>query len=149
MSELKVSVKRLKDGVVMPFYATKGSAGLDLSAAIDEDVLLKAGEIALVPTGIAISIPNADYGAFIFARSGLASKHGICLANSVGVIDSDYRGEIKCALINLGKADFVIQKGERIAQMVFLPVAQAILEEKESLDETERGSGGFGSTGRK
>lgn len=148
MSNLKILVKRLKDDVKMPFYATKGSAGLDLSAELDEPVLLKRGEILLIPTGIAISIPSAEYGAFIYARSGLASKHGICLANSVGVIDSDYRGEIKCALINLGKEDFLINPGERIAQMVFMPVAQADLIETDNLDETERGAGGFGSTGR-
>lgn len=147
MSKLQIQIKRLKDGVTLPFYATQGSAGLDLSAALDAPVVLKKGEIALIPTGIAISIPNNEYGAFIFARSGLASKHGICLANSVGVVDSDYRGEIKCALINLGSADFTIQNGDRIAQMVFMPVAQADLSDVESLDETERGAGGFGSTG--
>lgn len=148
MSKLEISVKRLKDGVKMPFYATSGSAGLDLSAAIDEPVVIEKGEICMIPTGIAISIPTSDYGAFIYARSGLACKHGICLANSVGVIDSDYRGEIKCALINLGQKSFTIEPGERIAQMVFMPVAQATLNEVENLDETERGSGGFGSTGR-
>ncbi|MBQ7040052.1 MAG: dUTP diphosphatase [Clostridia bacterium] len=148
MSKLEISVKRLKDNVKMPFYATEGSAGLDLSAALDKPLTLKKGEIALIPTGIAISIPTPDYGAFIYARSGLASKHGICLANSVGVVDSDYRGEIKCALINLGSMDFVIEPGERIAQMVFMPVAQAKLNEVETLDKTERGAGGFGSTGR-
>ena len=148
MKKLEIMVKRLSDGVKMPFYATEGSAGLDLSAALEEAVVLKKGEIQLIPTGIAISIPSADYGAFVFARSGLASKHGVCLANSVGVIDSDYRGEIKCALINLGSEDFTVQPGERIAQLVFMPVAQALLSEVDSLDETERGTGGFGSTGR-
>lgn len=148
MSKLEIAVKRLSDGVNMPFYATSGSAGMDLSACIEKPVILKKGEIALIPTGIAISIPTPLYGAFIFARSGLASKHGICLANSVGVIDSDYRGEIKCPLINLGSEDFEIKKGERIAQMVFMPVAQVCLCEKDNLDETERGEGGFGSTGR-
>lgn len=147
MSKLKISVKRLSDGVKMPFYATSGSAGLDLSAALSEPVVLKKGEIRLIPTGIAISIPTPEYGAFVYARSGLASKYGICLANSVGVIDSDYRGEIKCALINLGNDDFVVQPGERIAQMVFMPVAQVDLCEVECLDDTERGAGGFGSTG--
>lgn len=148
MSNIQVSIKRLKDGVSLPFYATDGSAGMDLRANLDAPIVLKKGEISLIPTGIAISIPSKDYGAFIFARSGLASKHGICLANSVGVIDSDYRGEIKCALINLGNEDFVIEDGERIAQMVFMPVAQAVLCEKDSLDETKRGEGGFGSTGK-
>ncbi|MBR4030520.1 MAG: dUTP diphosphatase [Clostridia bacterium] len=148
MSKLEVLVKCLKDGVTLPFYATEGSAGMDLKAVIDEPVVLKKGEISLISTGIAISIPSPEYGAFVFARSGLASKHGICLANSVGVIDSDYRGEIKCALINLGQEDFVIENGERIAQMVFMPVAQASLKQTDTLDETKRGSGGFGSTGR-
>ena len=148
MSKLEIMVKRLNDGVKMPFYATEGSAGLDLSAALSESVVLKKGEISLIPTGIAISIPSPESGAFVFARSGLACKHGICLANSVGVIDSDYRGEIKCALINLGAEDFVIKPGERIAQLVFMPVAQASLTEVDSLDETKRGAGGFGSTGR-
>lgn len=148
MSKLEIMVKRLSDGVKMPFYATEGSAGLDLSASLEESVVLKKGEIRLIPTGIAISIPTPEYGAFVFARSGLASKHGICLANSVGVIDSDYRGEIKCALINLGNEDFTIEPGERIAQLVFMPVAQANLTEVDSLDETKRGAGGFGSTGR-
>ncbi len=148
MSKIEVSIKKLRDNVSLPFYATEGSAGMDLRADIDASVILKKGEISLIPTGIAISIPSKDYGAFIFARSGLASKHGICLANSVGVIDSDYRGEIKCALINLGSEDFVIENGERIAQMVFMPVAQAKLSETNSLDETERGAGGFGSTGK-
>ncbi len=147
MSKLQIQIKRLKDNVVLPFYATPGSAGLDLSAVLDESLVLKKGEIAFVPTGIAISIPTNTYGAFIFARSGLASRHGICLANSVGVIDSDYRGEIKCALINLGNTDFTIQNGDRIAQMVFMPVAQAELCDVKELDETKRGAGGFGSTG--
>ena len=147
MSKLQIQIKRLKDNVVLPFYATPGSAELDLSAVLDESLVLKKGEIALVPTGIAISIPTNTYGAFIFARSGLASRHGICLANSVGVIDSDYRGEIKCALINLGNTDFTIQNGDRIAQMVFMPVAQAELCDVKELDETKRGAGGFGSTG--
>lgn len=147
--ELTVKVKRLRDNVTMPFYATSGSAGLDLSADIDEAVTIKKGEIKMIPTGLAISIPTNEIGAFIFARSGLAAKHGICLANSVGVVDSDYRGEIKCALINLGDKDFTIEKGDRIAQLVFMPVAIASLKEVDTLDETERGAGGFGSTGVK
>lgn len=147
MSGITIKVKRLHDGVELPFYATTGSAGMDLKAAIQEPIVLKKGEIQFIPTGIAISIPDASYGAFIFARSGLACKYGIALANSVGVIDSDYRGEIKCALINLGQEEFVISPGDRIAQMVFMPVAQVNLQEVDDLDETERGSGGFGSTG--
>ncbi|MBR3942869.1 MAG: dUTP diphosphatase [Clostridia bacterium] len=147
MSEIVVKIKRLHDGVELPFYATSGSAGMDLRASLEESVVLKPGEIKFIPTGIAISLPSADFGAFIFARSGLACKFGIALANSVGVIDSDYRGEIKCALINLGQADFEINNGDRVAQMVFMPVTQVALQETDNLDETERGVGGFGSTG--
>ncbi len=147
MSDCVVKIKRLNDGVELPFYATSGSAGMDLRASLDEPVVLKPGEIQFIPTGIAVSLPNADLGAFIFARSGLACKFGIALANSVGVIDSDYRGEIKCALINLGKSDFTVNNGDRVAQMVFMPVTQVSLHETDNLDETERGAGGFGSTG--
>ncbi len=130
-----------------PFYATQGSAGMDLSACIDEPILLKKGEIAFVPTGVAISLPSNEYVAYIYARSGLACKKGITLANSVGVIDSDYRGEIKCALINLGKEDFVINFGDRIAQLVIAPVCIADINVVDNLDSTIRGTGGFGSTG--
>ncbi len=130
-----------------PFYATEGSAGMDLSACIDEPVLIKKGEIKFIPTGIAISLPSNEYVAYIYARSGLACKKGITLANCVGVIDSDYRGEIKCALINLGNEDFTVNFGDRIAQLLIAPVCKAEITECETLDETERGSGGFGSTG--
>ena len=97
MSDIMVKIKRLRDGAELPFYATEGSAGLDLRASLDTPRTIRKGEIQFVPTGIAISLPSPSFGAFIFARSGLACKHGIALANSVGVIDSDYRGEIKCA----------------------------------------------------
>ena len=133
--------------VKAPFYATNGSAGMDLSACIDEPIVIKKGEIAFVPTGIAISLPSNEYVAYIYARSGLACKNGITLANGVGVIDSDYTGEIKVGLINLGKEDFVIKNGERIAQMVIMPVATARFTVVDELDVTERGAGGFGSTG--
>lgn len=130
-----------------PFYATSGSAGMDLSACIDEPVIIKKGEIKFVPTGIAISLPSNEYVAYVYARSGLACKKGITLANSVGVIDSDYRGEIKCALINLGTDDFTVNHGDRIAQLVIAPVCIADITVKECLDDTDRGVGGFGSTG--
>ena len=130
-----------------PFYATNGSAGMDLSACIDESIVIKKGEIAFVPTGIAISLPSNEYVAYVYARSGLACKKGITLVNGVGVIDSDYRGEIKCAIINLGNEDFVVNHGDRIAQLVIAPVCIAELNITESLDETSRGTGGFGSTG--
>ena len=133
--------------VGQPFYATQGSAGMDLSACIDEPVTIKKGEIKIIPTGIAISLPSNEYVAYVYARSGLACKKGITLANCVGVIDSDYRGEIKCALINLGSEDFTVNFGDRIAQLVIASVAIADIVECEDLDETTRGSGGFGSTG--
>ena len=144
----KVKIKYISDLAKKPFYATDGSAGMDLSAAIEKPLLLKKGERVLVPTGIAIALPDSESVAYIYARSGLSIKHGICLANSVGVIDSDYRGEIRVGLINLGNSDYTIEPGERIAQMVFAPVLRAQLVESESLEDTERGAGGFGSTGR-
>lgn len=148
----KVKMKYLSDKIgseiPAPMYQTKGSAGMDLSACIDEDILIKKGETVLCPTGIAIALPDNLCVAYIYARSGLSIKHGIMLANGVGVIDSDYRGEIKVGLINLGKEDYVIKKGDRIAQMVFAPVLIAETEVVEELSETDRGAGGFGSTGR-
>lgn len=152
MRDIKIAVKYLSDKIgneiKPPFYATSGSAGMDLCAAISEPLLLKKGELCLVPTGLAIEIPDPGCAAFIYARSGLGIKHGICLSNGVGVIDSDYRGEIKVGLINLGPEDYLIQPGERIAQMVISPVLRAEMTVKDELGETTRGSGGFGSTGR-
>lgn len=133
--------------IPLPRYATEGAAGLDLAACIEEAISLAPGERRLVHTGIAIQLPGPHVGAFIFARSGLASKHGIRLANSVGVIDSDYTGEIMCALLNGGEEPFLIQPGDRIAQMVFLPVIVAELVLVDELDPTSRGAGGFGHTG--
>ena len=149
MNEVNVKIKFLENNKEKkrPFYATKGSAGMDLTACIEEDIVLKPLERKLIPTGIAIKLPDENYGAFLFARSGLASKKGITLANCVGVVDSDYTGEIKVALINLSNEEYTLTNGERIAQMVILPVNQAKFTLVEELDETERGSGGFGSTG--
>ena len=130
-----------------PEYATPGSAGMDLSACIPGEIAIKPGEIAKVNTGIAIQIPNNSIGGFIFPRSGLSSKHGISLANCVGVIDSDYTGELICPVINHSSTEYTIKPGDRIAQLVFLPVIKARLQETDKLDTTERGSGGFGSTG--
>ncbi len=144
----KVLIQYLNEKAKKPFYATEGAAGMDLSAAIEEPVTIHRGELLRVPTGIAIALPEAEMVAYLYARSGLGIKHGICLSNGVGVIDSDYRGEICVGLINLGPADYTIQPGERIAQMVFAPVIRAELCEVESLEETKRGTGGFGSTGR-
>lgn len=146
MSALKI--KKLRENAKIPFRATEGSAGMDLYACIDEPITLKGGEKAVIPTGIAIALPNAELGAFIFARSGLAIKHGIGLLNSVGVIDSDYRGEICVGVINQLQEPYTINPDERIAQMVIMPVSLIPAVEVEELDETERGAGGFGSTGK-
>ena len=143
-----LKIKKLKENAKIPFRATPGSAGMDLYACIDEPVTLGAGEKAVIPTGIAIALPGPELGAFIFARSGLAIKHGIGLLNSVGVIDSDYRGEVCVGVINQLSEPYTINPGERIAQMVIMPVSLIPVTEVEELDETERGSGGFGSTGK-
>lgn len=144
-----LKIKKVHENAVIPHRATAGSAGLDLCACIDEPLTLAGGETALIPTGLAIALPSAQYGAFVFARSGLSIKHGIGLLNSVGVIDSDYRGEIKVGVINQIKEPYTIQPGERIAQLVVMPVSVMPVEEAADLDETERGAGGFGSTGTK
>lgn len=132
---------------VVPFYATAGSAGMDLSACLEEDVTLEPLERKIIPTGIAIGLPSSDYAAFVFARSGLASRKGITLPNCVGVIDSDYTGELMVSLINLSKESYTIKNGERIAQLVIMEVAKANFNVVDRLDDTERGDGGFGSTG--
>ncbi len=148
MEHCVVNIKRLRESAQIPSYATEGSAAMDLRADIETPIVLKAGERKIIPTGLAISLPNANYVAILCARSGLASKFGICLANGIGVIDSDYRGEIGVALYNASKEDFTVQAGDRIAQMMIVPVAIATLCEVDSLDETARGQGGFGSTGK-
>lgn len=132
----------------LPEYQSEYSAGADLCACIDEPVTVLPHSRALIPTGFAIEPESNDCGAFIFARSGLASKKGICLANSVGVVDSDYRGEIKVALLNTSDEEYTVQPFERIAQLVFMPVIKADFEMADSLSDTERGEGGFGSTGK-
>ncbi|MDO4287306.1 MAG: dUTP diphosphatase [Eubacteriales bacterium] len=132
----------------LPEHATGGSAGADLHANIDEAVILEPMARAVIPTGLAMELPDAGYGAFVFARSGLGIRHGITLSNGVGVIDSDYRGEISVGLVNLSDTVYTIQPGERIAQLCILPVAQFTAVEAEELTQTGRGSGGFGSTGR-
>lgn len=146
---INVKIKLLR-GMIAPKYATPGSAALDLCAALDEGetLVIAPGERALIPTGIAIAPDGCDVVAVVASRSGLGVKKGIHLANGIGVIDSDYRGEIQVCLTNSGSEDFVVCRGDRIAQMMFLPVYAANLIETEELDETERGEGGFGSTGR-
>ena len=131
----------------LPAYATDHAAGMDLCAAVNGEFILKAGETALLPTGFAIALPEG-YEAQISPRSGLAIKHQVGILNSPGTIDADYRGEVKIILTNFGKQEFVIMRGDRIAQMVVAPYTRVTWEEKESLDETGRGAGGFGHTGR-
>lgn len=134
-------------GLPLPAYQSDLAAGLDLVAAVDTPLQLAPGERALVPTGLAMALP-AGFEAQVRPRSGLAAKHGVTVVNTPGTIDADYRGEVKVILINLGDAPFEIVRGERIAQMVIAPVLQAVITEVETLSETQRGAGGFGSTGR-
>lgn len=132
----------------LPAFATAGSAGADLRANLDEPLTIEPMGRAMIPTGLAMQLPDAGYGAFVFARSGLAVKHGLALSNGVGVIDSDYRGEIKVGLVNLSQEAYTIQPGERMAQLVVMPVVPFAAVEAEELEDTARGAGGFGSTGR-
>jgi dUTP pyrophosphatase len=131
----------------LPFYATEGSAGMDMCAMIEKEIVIKPTEINIIPTGLSIELPNG-YEAQIRPRSGLAIKNGVTVLNSPGTIDSDYRGEIKIILINIGKSDFVIKKGDRIAQMVINKFEKVEWELSEELEETKRGEGGFGHTGK-
>lgn len=143
-----VKFVRKREFAVVPTRATVGSAAVDLYACLSEDFVLKTGHHVLVPTGIAIELPGNDLVALVFARSGLATKFGIALANGVGVIDSDYRGEICVALRNFGAQDYIIKKNERIAQMVVMPILALPFVKVDKLSDTARGNGGFGSTGR-
>lgn len=147
MSVLKI--KKLRDDAKIPFRATDGSAGMDLYACINEAVEIMPHEIRVIPTGIAIELESADYVAYIYARSGLAIKNGIAPANCVGVIDSDYRGEICVGLLNQTEKAFTVNPEERIAQMVISPVILPTIEVVDELSNTQRGAGGFGSTGKK
>ena len=133
--------------VPYPYYASSGAAAMDIHACLDDDVTIQPGQRVMIPTGLAIALPDAGYVALIFARSGLGVKHGIVPANCVGVIDSDYRGEILVGLQNSGGSEFTIQPGDRIAQLMVVPVVQPRLRLVDELDETDRGAGGFGSTG--
>lgn len=148
MDYMRVRIKRLKKGSAnpLPCYMTLHAAGMDLYAELDEEQILHPGMRSLVPTGIAIALPEG-YEAQIRPRSGLALKHGISLVNAPGTIDPDYRGEIGVIVINHGSVPFTIKNGERIAQMVFAPFSRALLEEVDELDGTGRGEGGFGHTG--
>lgn len=146
--ETNVRIKIMREGVKLPEYATAGSAALDLRSAFDTPRVIAAHTRLLVPTGIAIALERSTV-ALVCARSGLSTKHGIALANGIGVIDSDYRGEIFVSLINNSDEDYSIEPDERIAQLMFVPVYAAAITVVDELDETERGEGGFGSTGVK
>ncbi len=146
--KIKALSPKIGTGIPFPYYASGGAAAMDLHACLDQPLVLAAGERAMVPTGIAIALPGPEYVALVFARSGLAVKEGVNLSNGVGVIDSDYRGEIRVGLFNSSREDYTIQPGARVAQLAVVPVVQAQLEQVDELDETARGAGGFGSTGK-
>jgi dUTP pyrophosphatase len=144
----EILIKRLSENISLPKYETDGSSGMDLAANVDKEIIIKPGKFAIIPTGLAVSIPK-NYEIQIRPRSGLAAKNQISVLNTPGTIDADYRGELKVILINLGEKCFTIQSGLRIAQMVLCPVSRASLKEVDKLEKTERGTGGFGSTGTK
>ena len=144
---VKILIKKLNPEAKIPLYKTEGSSGMDLTAFVDNSIKIKPNSSELIPTGISIAIPE-DTEIQIRPRSGLAAKSNISVLNTPGTIDSDYRGELKIILFNHGTNDFVVNNGDRIAQMVLMPVLKASFEEVENLPETIRGSGGFGSTGK-
>ncbi len=141
-----VNIKKLKPNATIPTYGSEYAAGADLYACINSTVIIGSGETVLVPTGLAMELPTG-YAGLIYARSGLASKKGLAPANKVGVIDSDYRGEVLVALHNHSAVQASIEPGERIAQLIVTPYIQAVFNEQDELDDTDRGTGGFGSTG--
>ena len=142
-----VKVKKVREGAIVPKRATEGSAGADLYACISEPITIAPGQLVKIPVGIAIELADKGLAAFLFARSGLGVKHGITLSNSVGVVDSDYRGEICVGLCNVSDEPYTVSPDERIAQMVIMPVVNAEFIEADNLSDTERGEGGFGSSG--
>ena len=144
----EILIKRLSKNIPLPKYETDGSSGMDLSANIEKEIQIAPGKFSIIPTGLAVSIPK-NFEIQIRPRSGLAAKNQISVLNTPGTIDADYRGELKVILINLGENIFKIEKGLRIAQMVLCPVIKATLKEVDTLEETKRGTGGFGSTGAK
>lgn len=148
MEHITVKYKVLDPRAKAPAYATAGAAAADLCAVLDAPLTLAPLERALVPTGLAIELPAPSSVALVYARSGLSIKHGVCMANGVGVIDSDYRGELKVPMVNLGKEPYTIQPGERVAQLCIAPVYTAAFVRAEELGGTARGEGGFGSTGK-
>ena len=144
----KILIKRLSKNIHLPKYETDGSSGMDLAANIEHTLEIEPGKSAIIPTGLAVSIPK-NFEIQIRPRSGLAAKNQISVLNTPGTIDADYRGKLKVILINLSKKTFKIEKGLRVAQMVLCPVIKAVLKEVDELEDTERGAGGFGSTGIK
>ena len=148
MRKLQVKILDERIRAMLPHYASAGAAGLDLRACIEREIVLNAGDSQLVPTGIAIHVADAGYAAMILPRSGLGAKNGIVLGNLVGLIDADYQGPLMVSCWNRGAATFTVQPFERIAQLVIVPVVQAAFRVVDSFDASERGSGGFGSTGR-
>jgi dUTP pyrophosphatase len=146
--QLKILDTRLGNEIPLPEYATEGSAGLDLRACLDKTYILEPGETTLISTGLAIHIADHQMAAVLLPRSGLGHKHGIVLGNLVGLIDSDYQGQVFVSCWNRGKNAFTINVGERIAQMVFVPIIQVEFEHVSEFNESQRGSGGFGHTGR-
>ena len=148
-TEVELKILNPKMAEQLPAYATPGSAGLDLRACLDEAVTLQPGDTYLVPTGLAVHLANPAYAAVLLPRSGLGHKHGIVLGNLVGLIDSDYQGELKVSVWNRSNAMYVINPGDRIAQIEFVPILRAVLKEvSEFTSETDRGEGGFGSSGK-
>ena len=147
--QLKILDKRIGNEFPLPQHATGGSAGMDMRACIDEHVRVEPGETHLIPTGLAIHINDPGLAAVLLPRSGLGHKHGIVLGNLVGLIDSDYQGQVFVSVWNRGSSNFVIEPGDRIAQMVFVPVVQADFEVVDEFEETRRGAGGFGHSGKK
>ena len=146
--QLKILDNRLGDTFPLPDYATDGSAGMDLRAMLDGPLVLEPGQTELIPTGIAIHIADPSLAAVILPRSGLGHKHGIVLGNLVGLIDSDYQGQLYVSCWNRGRSRFRVEIGERIAQLVLIPVVRAVFEQVDEFDESERGGGGFGHSGR-
>ena len=144
---MTIPFTRVRNGAQTPTQASSGSAGFDLCACVEEAVTIPPMGRAMIPTGLAMALPSADVVGLVYARSGLATRSGIALANGVGVIDSDYRGELCVALINLSDAPYTVQDGDRIAQLVITPIALPEWVEAETLDDTARGAGGFGSSG--
>jgi dUTP pyrophosphatase len=145
--QLKILDSKIGQKIPLPEHATDGSAGVDLRACLDEPLLIKPGETHLIGTGIAVHIADPGFAAMLLPRSGLGHKHGIVLGNLVGLIDSDYQGELKVSCWNRGNTEFTVKPGERICQMIIVPVLQATYEIVEEFDESERGAGGFGHTG--